>query len=90
MRDRVAVRLGRVVEAAVVPTWAPPTVWLRDDVQGSRPGAVRASNDAHLLHVRELCPGDGQLLWVEAPGPSVEWRPIGIDVVLNLTFYVEL
>jgi hypothetical protein len=41
------------------------------------------SNDAHLFHAREVRPGDGQLLCAEASGPSVEGRPIGLDVVLH-------
>ena len=81
--NRIAVGHRNVIEPAVIPTWTPPTARLRDDVERGSPGAVRSPDNSKTLQGVKLRPSNGELSRVEAPGPGVDRRASGRDVMLH-------
>ena len=79
--QRIAVRDGDAVEAAIVAARTPAAVRFADHVERRCPRAIRAANDAVFLQGGELGLGGGELLRVQAPEWRGDGRPRGPQVM---------
>jgi hypothetical protein len=56
------------VEAAVITTWPPATIFLRNHVKRRRPGTIGAANNALFFKLKELLLGNSMFFRIEATG----------------------
>ena len=81
--NRVLVSYGHVVQSPVVGAGSPTPIPLRHHVQGAGPGGVGSTDDAGILHLLEVSPGDGKLVRVQPVGLGEDGLAPGADVMLN-------
>ena len=87
---QVPVRNSYVIQSPVVATGPPTPIPLRHHVQGAGPGGVGPMDDAGILHLLKLGPGDGKLVRVQPAGLGKDGLAPRVDMVLNPMCWLEV